>query len=115
MAEGVTVSTKTVSCEFEILTAATQAVDALPTSTTITAVVTPEGISRLAFSFEPPDTLHVGGRFNQWIAENHPEAIGFGDWTTVEEARQTGELRAQLAQEWAAYLEANNRSYVDDC
>lgn len=97
MAEGVTVSTKTVSCEFEILTAATQAVDALPTSTTITAVVTPEGISRLAFSFEPPDTLHVGGRFNQWIAENHPEAIGFWrldngrgsqtDWRTARPAR----------------------------
>ncbi len=57
-------------------------------------------------------------RFNRWIAEKRPEAIeatAFGNWTTVEEARQTGELRAQFAQEWADYLQENNCGYVDGC
>ncbi len=49
---------------------------------------------------------------------NHPEdleAVGFGNWTTVEEAEQNGVLIAQYAAEWATYLNDNDCGYSDGC
>jgi len=36
-------------------------------------------------------------------------------WETVEEAEAAGTLRAQYAEEWAKYLEANGCTYLDGC
>lgn len=43
-----------------------------------------------------------------------PRGYGLGEWSSLEEARESGELRAQFVQEWVAYLEANGRTFRDD-
>jgi hypothetical protein len=108
----------TVFCDFETHSGVMQAVGAPPVSTSFIAVVTPDGIDRLTFSHGQPDFLDTGLPFEQWIAENHPEAIeatALWDWATLEEARQTGVVTAQFAEEWATYLDENDCTFVDGC
>ncbi len=101
----------TVSCEFGWLYAPEQAVDASPVPTVLTMVVTPDGISELAFEYVPRFGLDS---FDRWVGDNHSdnsEFVGFGDWNSVAEAEQSGILRAQYVSEWVAYLEANDCSF----
>ena len=68
--------------------------------------------------FGQPDLNTVGEPFRSWMTEKHPEildSIGFGNWTSIEEAHENGRLTAQYAAEWAAYLEANGCAYDDSC
>ena len=97
----------TVVCEFGWLYPAEQAIDAPPVPTTLTMIVTPEGISQMAFEY-PPD-FGVGA-FENWLLVNHMgelEGVEYGDWNSVAEAEAGGKLRAQYVDEWAASLETN--------
>jgi len=98
----------TVTCQFGWLYAAGQAVDAPPVPTTLTMIVTPEGISQMAFEY-PPD-FGVDS-FDIWLVANHSadsEGVEYGDWNSVAEAEAGGKLLGQYVDEWAASLEANN-------
>jgi hypothetical protein len=71
-------------------------------------VVTPDGISQLAFEYPPNFGFDS---FDNWLFLNHKEdsqGVEFGDWNSVAEAQQGGTLRAQYVAEWAADLEANS-------
>jgi hypothetical protein len=91
-----------VSCEFGWLYAAEKAAGASPVSTKLSLVVTTEGISELAFEYPPAFGV---ASFDIWLFVNHEDdsqGVEFGDWTSVDEARQGGTLRAQYVAEWAA-------------
>lgn len=97
----------TVVCEFGWLNAPEQAAEKTPAPTVLTMVVTPDGISQLAFEIEPQFGVDA---FERWVVDNHPndtKGIGFGDWDSVADAEQGGRLRAQYVAEWIAELEAN--------
>lgn len=92
------------------------AVNAPLVDTRFPLVVTPAGIERLTFTYDEEEDFHpVEDPFVAWIARDHPDHNNFGKWATVEEARQQGLLEAGYAPEWAAYLAANNCTYLDDC
>ena len=80
--------------------------------------ITPDGINELRDSYGSPDFTATGNPFRSWMEANHPddaEATGCCEGATVEESIARGELRARYAQEWAAYLEANECDYHDPC
>lgn len=108
----------TVSCESETNNAQVQAVGAPSVPTRVTTTVTPEGISSFRFDYGVPDFLVSTDPFDRWMRANHPQdvgAVGFGNWTTVEEAQQNGTLTAEYAADWASYLEANSCDYRMNC
>ena len=110
--------TVAVVCNYVYRDAVTQAVDDLPrVPILVTMTVTPGGISdhRLVIGL---GSLPYGSIFFQrWVLKNHPEDLGEvgDDFTSVEEARHSGLLIRQYAQEWGAYLQANNCTYTDGC
>ena len=109
----------TLYCPHDNLDALVQAVDGPPVPINLTLVVAPDGIQRWTFLFfSDPDFNTVGRPFTSWMSANHPdvtESVGFGNWTTTEEAEQNGTLTAEYAAEWAAYLQANDCAYDDGC
>ena len=108
----------TVRCTAFNLDALVQAVDGPQVPITLELTVTPDGISNEGGTFGQPDFNAVGTPFGRWMSENHPDdqdKVGFADWASVEEAEAGGTLRAQYAQEWATYLEANGCRYSDAC
>ena len=108
----------TVSCPHSNLDVLVQAVDGPPVPINLGLIVTPDGIRNWVSSFGQPDFNTVGIPFEGWMQRNHPEdvsAVGFGNWSSVEEAEQNGVLTAQYADEWAAFLEGNGCNYRDDC
>lgn len=70
---------ETLSDDDALAAVATLRPGAQPIATTLVAVVSQEGISWLTFTYEPPGPDHVGPRFNQWVAANHPEATGLAN------------------------------------
>jgi hypothetical protein len=97
-----------VSCEFGWLYAAEKVAGAPPVPTALSLVVTPDGISQLAFEYPP---IFGVVSFDNWLDLNHEgdsQGVEVGDWNSVAEAQQGGTLRAQYVAEWAAELEANN-------
>ena len=108
----------TISCQSANSDALVQAVGAIPVPANVTTLVSPEGISSFRFDYGDPFFDDVGNPFDTWMAANHPEdveAVGFGNWTSVEEAQQNGELTAEYAAEWAAYVDANDCDYRLTC
>ena len=108
----------TVSCPHNNLDILVQALDGPPVPIQLTLVVTPNGIRESKSIFGSPDFNTVAVPFRSWMSENHPEDqgnVGFGNWSTVEEAEQNGILNAQYADEWATFLEANGCTYLDGC
>jgi ketosteroid isomerase-like protein len=108
----------TVSCPHNNLDALVQAVDGPPVPINLTLTVAPDGISDWVFIFGQPDFNTVGIPFDSWMTVNHPEdleAVGFGTWTTVDEAEENGILTARYAAEWATYLNDNGCGYSDGC
>ncbi|MGI9622459.1 MAG: hypothetical protein ACR2PK_06445 [Acidimicrobiales bacterium] len=100
-------TTVNVSCEFGWLQAAENAAGAPPVPTTLSLVVTTDGISQLALEYPP---VFGVDSFDSWLLLNHNEdsqGVEFGDWVSVAEAQRGGTLRAQYVAEWAADLEAN--------
>jgi len=111
-------ATVTVSCPHTNLDVLVQAVDGPPVPINLTLTVAPDGISQWRSIFGEPDFNTVGEPFDSWMTVNHPEdleALGFGNWTTVDEAEENGILTARYADEWAIYLEENNCTYLDGC
>lgn len=107
-----------VNCESGTHSAEAQAIGAPPVHTTTAMTVTPDGISRLVYGYGQPDFNHVAVPFHRWVESSHPEdvdKVGFGNWTSVEEAEQNGLLTAQYADEWAAFLDAKDCVYPDAC
>lgn len=107
-------------CPHDNLDALVQAVDGPPVPIGLTLVVAPDGIRRWTSIFGDPDFNVVGRPFTAWMTANHLDiaeagTVGFGNWTTTEEAEQNGTLTAQYAAEWAAYLQANDCAYDDGC
>ena len=108
VADGSSGAKVNVLCEFGWLYAAEKAAGAPPVPTTLTLVVTPDGIGQLAFEYPP---VFGVDRFDDWLFLNHKEdsqGVEFGDWNSVAEAQQGGTLRAQYVAAWAADLEANS-------
>lgn len=108
----------TVSCASATSNAQVLAVGATPVPTNVGMIVTPGGISSLRFGYGRPDFNDSTSPFQFWMEDNHPEvaeAVGFGNWTSVETAEQNGILTAQYSAEWATYLEENNCTYRDFC
>jgi hypothetical protein len=102
------VASVNVLCEYGWLNAAERAVGDPPVPTELNLVVTPDGISQLAFEY-PPEFGSEG--FPIWVVANYKEdsqGVEYGDWNSVAEAQQGGTLRAQYAAEWTAELEANS-------
>ena len=80
--------------------------------------ITPDGISEFRDRFGPPDHNVTERPFTTWMEENHPqdaEAAGCCEGDTVEQSIARGELRAQYAAEWAAYLETNDCTFDEGC
>lgn len=127
---------RTLSCDYGFLDAPTQAVGALPVPVTATFAITPLGkINKLQVTYDAAgagvDFLHVGRPFARWLSANRPEfaslaitdepqGVGRGEEPVADccqsmSATEVGRLRVQYAQEWAAYLEENGCTYLDDC
>jgi hypothetical protein len=108
----------TVFCPYNHFDALVQAVDGPPVPINLTLTVAPDGISDLVSIFGPADFGTVGEPFDIWMAVHHPEdldSVGFGTWTTVDEAEESGILTARYAAEWATYLNDNGCDYSDGC
>lgn len=50
-----------------------------------------------------------------WAAITLGDLNACCEWTSVEEAREDGARRAELADEWVAYPEENGCSFTDGC
>lgn len=115
--DAVPVVSVTISCEYDnhhALAVAAGVVTPLTAEFTVTA----DGISRLEETIHSPDYRQLGLPFEAWLKKNHPEdahIAGGLQPTTVEASITRGALRTQYAQEWGAYLQANDCNYLDSC
>jgi hypothetical protein len=87
------------------LTATEQAANAIAVPTRVTMTITPDGIETLFFTYGNPDFLGAARAFNAWLDVDHPDILAayYGNWTTVEEAMEHAQTRAQYNAEWAAF------------
>ncbi len=87
--------------------------------TTATVTVAPDGIAFIEFAYEGGAPAHaVGTQFKSWMSRLHPTEwglVGQSGWTSIVDAQERGELTARYGDEWAAYLDTNGCSYVDNC
>lgn len=118
-----------VRCESATLNAQIQVVGAQPVPTVVGLLVTSNGVQNVSEDFGQPDFLQATQPFMQWMEEEFPgdvEKVGFDVWDSIEQAHENGELTAEYARRWAAYLEAyciyipdlispDRDSYLDDC
>lgn len=107
-----------VTCDSATNNAEIQAANSPPVPTIVRMIVTPFGIDSLRFGYGSPPFNDTSVPFYAWVAANHPEdreAVGFGNWTSRQDAEQKGALVAQLAEEWAVYLVANGCAYDEGC
>jgi hypothetical protein len=114
-----------VGCEGANYDTLVQAVGSPPVPANVTMTIGPDGIAELLYAYGDPElstsTLsgfnHVGRPFEVWMQANHAEvdmeSLDWGD--SIEEAEVSGLLQAQYAAEWAAYLDANDCTYLDGC
>lgn len=99
-----------VECEYAQQEYLSRAVDGPAVPHTMTMVVGPDGIERLESDFGDPDFGVYAEPFYAWMQAHHPDdaqAVVCCGWDSVEDAQQSGELVAQYADEWAAWLEDN--------
>lgn len=107
-----------VECVEETRDALSRALGISGVTTRVSVVITPEGIAHLEQRFGSPDFEAAGKPFHAWMVVHNPddaEAAGLGFWTTVDEARAIGLIRAKYAREWAEYLKQNRCTYRNDC
>ena len=81
-------------------------------------VVHDGAITDLTRTVIPPDYTVVDNPFDTWMQEHHSdddEVVACCDWPSLDEARQTGALRARYGEEWAAYLEAKGCTFDEGC
>lgn len=111
------VGTVGVTCTFEDLSVLHEAVGAPPVRISIVMRIGADGIQTFWFT---PSPFYVIRPFQVWMEEHHPGVAPAADATvpitnsnSVEEAELFGRIRAEYAEEWAAYLEANGCTYGD--
>lgn len=128
-ADGASGEGAAVRCESATLNAQIQALAAQPVPTTVSFLISPNGIQEVREEYGQPDFLRATQPFMQWMEEKHPGdagKVGFGAWDSIDQARDNGERTAEYVRRWAAYLEANciyipdlilpgHDSYLDDC
>jgi len=108
----------TVTCTGATFDALSQALSAPPVPSTFAMAVTPEGASSLRYTYGTPDFTVAGRPFLAWMEADNPDDVekaGFGFWSTIDEAREFGELRARYATEWASYIEENGCPFASGC
>ncbi len=110
----------TVECRYETLDAAALAIDAPGFTWEETFTVTAEGISGSAARMVSIRHTEAAFGFEEWLQATQTtavlEAVGCVGCTTADDARSGGELRAQLASDWAAAVRASGCTYFDtDC
>jgi len=106
----------TISCEHGSSDAVTLAIGSPPVVTRTIMEVARDGIGDIETKYDFPNFRPTDGAFSRWMQANHPEvAIDtmFFPGDTVEEAVARGEHRGRYAEEWAAYMEANDCTYQD--
>ncbi len=97
----------TMSCQWETMDAPVLALDSdsIPTDSLI--VVSDGRIVELHLGYGPIDFARLGTQFGSWMEEYHPEVEGAdccaGD--TRADSERRGVIRAQWAEEWAAWLD----------
>ncbi len=127
----------TVSCSTTFIDAIVRAAKSPPVKGIVTMEVTPAGVTDHFVTFgstdfadvgelfstlelrERPDDpvvdfLHAGERFTRWVEREHPDATDalFPNLSTeIEEVEEAGRFRAEVAQEWADYLEETGCAY----
>jgi hypothetical protein len=97
-----------VSCEAGAQEAITRAAGRDPVPITLQMTIGSDGIREWIRVIGQPDFIMCCQDFIGWVNANHPEdraTIDFGNWTSVAEARASGQLIARLAEEWAVTLE----------
>jgi hypothetical protein len=129
-----------VQCQTENQDALIQAVSRPGVPALVSMVIEPEGITRVgfAYSYDPANEnldhndcgparcfSDTGVPVALWMGSQNPDVgdvvtigelpSGFLRWTPITEARESGARVAEFAAEWAAYLEANNCTYLDGC
>jgi len=118
-----------ITCVYEIVDAPTRAVNAQAVPVTMMLTLTPAGISDIDETYGEVDFDHVREPFRRWLEANRPDVTCLGqtlgggwcdDYDDQEETRfapwtDLGRIIAQYADEWAAYLQENNCSYLDGC
>jgi hypothetical protein len=105
-----------VTCTYGELEHLRDAVGAPPVDITLTALITDAGITRLATEIIDGSTVlsDVDSAFDRWVLATHPaDPVAMCcDGATVDEARHSGELRAQYADDFAAYLVAHGCTFA---
>ena len=99
----------------------------------MTLTRTPAGISEITETYGEVDFDHVREPFRRWLEANRPDFTCLaqtleGGWCTdyddedseerfgdVALCTDLGRIIAQYAEEWAAYLQENNCSYLGGC
>ncbi len=122
-----------ITCVYEIVDAPTRAVNAPSVPVTMMLTLTPAGISEITETYGEVDFDHVREPFRRWLEANRPDVTCLaqtleGGWCTDYEDEDSeerfgdvalwtdlGRIIAQYADEWAAYLQENNCSYLDGC
>jgi hypothetical protein len=107
-----------VACPFKNHDILTLEVGGPPVPMSMWIDTTEAGIVKYFDEFGKPDFNTVANPFNAWMETHHPddaEAVGFGTWTSFDEAVAFGEIRADYAERWAVYLDENNCDYTDGC
>ena len=118
-------------CDYGLRDAPTQAVGAPSIPVITTFAVTPAGkISEIQVNYNEVETLvepgidflHVGRPFGRWMLANHPEFAGLvitdapvQDCCESMSPTERGASVLRYAREWAAYLEDNGCTYLDNC
>ena len=78
-----------------------------------TITISAEGIQTVDATWADPG-FQGEGAFGAWMLANHFEDAAAGDLDeggSIEDARSTGEILRQYAEEWAAYLEESGCTY----
>lgn len=109
-----------VSCTMTYLSALSRAARVEPLELIATVTVSSQG--EISFLNERlvdyGNVAAIQRMFDDWVATNHSEDGGLatvGEWESVDEAANDGELRARYVEEYAAYLAANGCSFDEPC
>ena len=107
-----------VTCELRNRDALVQAVDGPAVPVTQTLAVTAGGITSWEFIFGQPDFNAVWSPFRDWMTANHAgdiNNVGFGNWSSTDDAMENGLLTAQYAAAWRSYLDEKGCAYDTGC
>jgi hypothetical protein len=108
-----------VTCEYFEHEYVASVVGAPQVRTVARITVTGSGIGAIEFAYDGEAPAHAAEKqFKAWMSRFHPEdwgSVGQRSWSSVGDALTKGELTAEYGDAWAAYLEANDCTYLDNC